>query len=65
MGLIAEELVKDIKRKDLETICYYLLNKREVDGHNGRMWDACEHMDWEDRLSAELKKHNYLGHTGQ
>ena len=62
MGFTHDELVERLSRKNLEILCMCLLQKREVDGINGRMWDACKHLAWEDRISIILKSNGYLGH---
>lgn len=61
MGFTPDELVKDLDRKSLETVCLCLLYKRESDGLNNRIWDASKHMIWEDRLSYNLRRFDYLG----
>ena len=61
MGLTINELVKKMKRSDLEALCMCLLYKRESDGLNKRTWDASRHLKWEGRLSIILKKYDYLG----
>ncbi len=62
MGFTPDELVKDLDRQSLETVCLCLLYKRESDGLNGRKWDAQKHILWEDRLSYQLRRFKYLGH---
>jgi len=61
MGFTSDELVKELPRRDLEILCFCLLNKRECDGLNKRPWDTFKHWDWETRLSIILNKYNYLG----
>jgi hypothetical protein len=43
-----------LSRGALERLAMHLLQKREVDGLNGRTWDAAAHMFWEKRIAEAL-----------
>jgi len=53
-----KEFLVDMTRIDLENLAYCLLKKREIDGLNGRTWDATRHLIWEKEIVERLKKLN-------
>lgn len=51
-----DPMLRDADRTDLETLAALLLQKRSVDGLNGRRWDASAHLYFEDAVAAILRR---------
>lgn len=50
-----DPLIRNADRPDLEALAAMLLQKRSVDGLNGRRWDASAHLCFEEAVDALLR----------
>ena len=53
-----QPVLESADRCDLEHLAMMLLQKRSVDGLNGRHWDASAHLYFEQALVAQLTRLN-------
>jgi hypothetical protein len=51
-----EPMLDSADRSDFEHLALMLLQKRSVDGLNGRHWDAGAHLYFEDAVGAILRR---------
>lgn len=52
--MISIDDIRRMQREDLNQLAFSLIMKRQYDGLNGRNWDACEHLKWEDIVDSML-----------
>lgn len=53
-----QDRIETAERSDLNALCLLLIQKREVDGLNGRVWDASAHLYFEESALSLMDKIN-------